>query len=51
MTTYNIDHMYLTEEGKEDEADAGAGTARGSTTLGRPIMVGVDRKTGGVPAH
>ena len=48
VTTYNIDDMYLTEEGKEDERDAEEGMARGSTTLGRPIIVGVDRKTGGV---
>ena len=43
--------MYLTEEDIAEERDGGAGTARGSTTLGRPIIVGVDRKTGGVHAH
>ena len=49
VTTYSADYMYLSEEGKEDERDAEEGTARGSTTLGRPIVV--DRKTGGVHAH
>ena len=43
--------MYLTEEGTEDERDAKEGTARGNRTVGRPIIVGVDRKTGGVHAH
>ena len=43
VTTFSIDHMYLTEE--EDERDAEECTARGSTTLGRPIIVGADRKT------
>ena len=38
-----IFEMGITEEGKEDEIDAEEGTARGSTTLGRPIIVGVDR--------
>ena len=42
------DYVYLTGEGREDEVDAEEGAARGSTTLGRPIIVGVDRKTGGV---
>ena len=51
VTTCSLDYMYLTEEGKEDEIDAEEGTARGSTTLRRPIIVGVDRKTGGVHAH
>ena len=51
VTTYSIDYMYLTEEDKAEERDGAARTARGSTTLGRPIIVGVDRKTGGVRAH
>ena len=51
MTTYSIDYVYLAGEGKEDQRDAGEGTARGSTTLERPITVGVERKTGGVHAH
>ena len=46
VTTYSIGHMYLTEEDYAEERDAGEGTARGSTTLGRPIIVGVDKKTG-----
>ena len=46
VTTYSIAHMYLTEEDNAEERDGGAGTARGSTTLGRPIIVGVDGKTG-----
>ena len=41
--TCSNDNMYLTEEGREDEVDAEEGVARGSTTLGRPIIVGVDR--------
>ena len=51
MTTYSIDYMYFIEEDDTEERDGGAGTARGSTMLGRPIIVGVDRKTGGVHAH
>ena len=51
MTTYSFDYVYLTEEGKEDEIDAEEGTARGSTTLERPLIVGVDRKTGRAHAH
>ena len=46
MTTYSIDYMYRTEEDKKDETDAEKGTARGSPTLGRPIIVGVAMKTG-----
>ena len=34
VTTYSIDCMYLTEEGREDEVNAEEGAARGSTTLG-----------------
>ena len=49
--TYSIDYMYLTEESREVEVDAEEGAARGSTTLERPIIVCVDRKTGGVHAH
>ena len=51
VTTCNSDDMYLTEEGREDEIEAEEGTAKGSTTLRRPIIVGVDRKTGGAHAH
>ena len=51
VTTYSFDYMYLTEEVKEDERDADEGSARGSTTLGRPIIVGVDKKTRGVHVH
>ena len=51
VTPYSTDYMYLTEQGKEDESDAEEGTARGSTTLERPMIVGVDRKTGRVYAH
>ena len=51
MTTYCIDFMYLTEEGNAKERDAGEVTVRGSMAFGRPIIVGVDRKTGGVHAH
>ena len=43
VTTYSIDYMYLTGEGKGDEIEVEDGTARGSTTLGRSIIVGVDR--------
>ena len=44
--------MYLIEEGKENERDAEKGTAKGSTTLGRPIIVWAwTGKTGGVHAH
>ena len=43
--------MYLADKDNLEEGDGGAGTARGSTMLGRPIIVGVDRKTGGVHAH
>ena len=51
VTTCGTDYMYLTEEGKEDQRDAEEGTARRSTTLRRPNIVGVDRKTGGIHAH
>ena len=47
VTTYSIDCMYLMEKGKEDERDAEEGTASGSPTLVRSIIVGVDWKTGG----
>ena len=43
MTTYSLEYIYLTDEGKRDETDAEEGTARGSTMLGRPNIVGVDR--------
>ena len=45
VTTYSIDHKYLTEEGNAEERDAGEGTVRGSTTLGRPIIVGRSPRT------
>ena len=48
---YSIDYTCLTEEGKDDERDAEESTVRGSTTLVRLIIVGVDRKTGGVHAQ
>ena len=51
VTTYSIDCMYLSEEDNAEERDGGPGTARGSTTLGRPIIVGVDRPTGEVHAR
>ena len=38
-------------EGNAEERDAGEGTVTGSTTLGRPIIAGEDRKTGGAHAH
>ena len=47
----STDYMYFTEEDKAEERDAGEDTVRGSTTLGRSIIVGVDRKTGGVHSH
>ena len=40
VTTYSIDFMHFTEEDNAEERDGGAGTARGSTTLGRPIIEG-----------
>ena len=43
VTTYNIDNIYLSEEGNAEERDAGEGTVRGSTTPGRPIIVGTWR--------
>ena len=48
MSTYSIDYMYLTENMeliKGEEAD------RRKLKLGRPILVGHDRKTGGINAH
>ena len=51
VTTFCMDYMYLIEEDNAEERDGGARTARGGTTLGRPTIVGVDRKTGGVHAH
>ena len=51
VTTYSIDYMYLTEEDIAEEREGGTGAARGSSTLGRPIIVGVDRKTAGVHAR
>ena len=51
VTTYSMDDMYFTAEGNAKERDAGEGTVRGSTTLRRPIIVGMDKKTGGVHAH
>ena len=42
--------MYFTEEDNAQRRDGRAGTARGSTTLGRPILVCVDRKSGRVHA-
>ena len=50
VSTYSIDFMYLTEEDDAEERDGGAGTAREGATLGRPIIVAVDRETGGVQA-
>ena len=46
MTTKSIDYMDLTEEDKEGDKDTEA-----SVALGRPIIVGIDNKTGGVHAH
>ena len=40
--------MYFAEEGSAEKRDAREGTVRGCTTLGRPVIAGVDRKTGGV---
>ena len=51
VTTCSIGYMSLAEEGKEDEMDAEDGTARGSVTLGRPIIVGITKKVGGVRAR
>ena len=51
VTPYSVDYVYLTEEGTEDESDAEEGMARGSTTLERPMIVCVERKTGGAHAH
>ena len=43
--------MYLIEESDAVERNAGEGMDGGSTTLGRPIIVGVDRNTGTPHAH
>ena len=51
VTTYSIGHTYLADECSAEGREAGEGTAGGGTTLARPIIVGVDRKTGGVQAH
>ena len=48
VTTYSIDYMHLTEEDDAWERERERG---GSTTLGRPTIVCVDRKTGRVHAH
>ena len=48
MSTYSNDYMYLTEEMeliKGEEAD------KRKLKLGRPILVGHDRRTGGINAH
>ena len=48
ITTYAIDYMYLTENMEliaEKEAE------KKNMKLGRPILVGHDRRTGGVTAH
>ena len=50
VTSYSIDHLYLTEEDNAVERK-GAGIARGNTTLGRPIIGSWDRKSGCVRAH
>ena len=51
VTSCSIDYMYFIEDDITEERDGGARTARGSTTLGRPIVVGVDRKIREVHAH
>ena len=48
ISTYAIDYMYLTEDMeiiKEDEAE------KRKLKLGRPILVGHDRRTGAITAH
>ena len=48
MSTYSIDYMYLTEDMeliKGEEAD------KRKFNLGKPILVGHDRRTGGINAH
>ena len=48
MTTYSIDYMYLTEEMDIiDEKEA----EKRKLKLGKPILVGHDRRTGAVHAH
>ena len=49
---YSIDYTYLTGEDDAEERERERNRdGQGSTTLGRPIIVGVNRKTGGVCAH
>ena len=48
MSTYSIDYMYLTENTeliRVEESD------RRKLNLGKPILVGHDRRTGGINAH
>ena len=44
VTTFSVDHGYLTEDGNAEERDAGEGTVRGSRTLVRPIIEKQTRK-------